>query len=83
MLLIQYNEKIEKEYDLNGLSDEHLIRHDEMDSQLMLIKKRVKEIGRRFWILDITVLVFLLLYKILSPYYSRKDGEELYENLFD
>ena len=42
MLLIQYNEKIEKEYDLNGLPDDYLIRHDEMDSQLMLIKKRVK-----------------------------------------
>ena len=61
------------EYDLSGLSDDFLVKHDTMDSQLTMIKKRVEQIGRKFLIVDIILLVCLILMQYPSMYYDYLD----------
>ena len=74
------------EYELRGLSDEFLVKHDMMDSQLRIIKKRVEQIGRRFLIVDIIMLVCLFLMLYPTMYYDYLDevtcvGYQSYEQL--
>ena len=42
LLFTQYKEKVENEYEMNALTEDFFVRHDEIDTALMLIKKRVK-----------------------------------------
>ena len=57
----RYQEKLEKEYDLNPLSESFLIRHDEIDSELQQEKKRVRKINRYFLVCDVIVFLGLLI----------------------
>ena len=46
-----------------------------MDSQLVLIKKRVKTVSRRFLFLNITILVCLFCIIFPCELYDKKTGE--------
>ena len=50
---------MEKEYDLNPLSESFLVRHDELDTEISEEKRRVKLVKRSFIVLDIVALISL------------------------
>ena len=63
LLQQQFNEKLEREYDLLPLTETYRVRHDEIDSSLLLIRKRVRTMGYRFGAIDVLVAVaFFILY---------------------
>ena len=62
---------------MNALTEDFFVRHDEIDSTLMLIKKRVKIVNQRFLVLDIVVLVSLFCILFPSQLHEKVTDDEL------
>ena len=58
-----YKEKIDKEYEFDPLTDSLLVRHDEMDFEILQERKRIRKINRCFMISDLIVAVAFFTYQ--------------------
>ena len=75
LIISMYKEKIDKEHEFDPLTDSLLVRHDEMDFEILQERKRIRKINRLFIVFDIIVVIalFITQYYILVKFSSGRD----------